>query len=330
MSPLLDVTGVGNAIVDVLAQATEAELKSLGLHKGAMALIDSAMADRLYEGMGPAVEISGGSVANSMAGIASLGGKAAYVGKVKADQLGSHFGHDIRAAGVEFHTVPSAQGPATARCLILVTPDGERTLNTYLGACVELGPEDIDESLIARSKMVYLEGYLWDPPRAKEAMLKAANLAHKHGQRVALSLSDGFCVARHRAEFARLIEDHVDVLFANEDEVASLTQADSFEGAAEAVRGRCEVAVLTRGAKGAVVLSNGERFEVPAEPIEHVVDTTGAGDLFAAGFLYGFTHGYGPADAARMGAIAAAEVISHIGARPGTSLRELIRARGLL
>lgn len=328
-SPLLDVTGVGNAIVDVLAQAAESELKALGLIKGSMALIDAAKADRLYEGMGPAVEISGGSVANSMAGIASLGGKAGYIGKVKADQLGQHFGHDIRAAGVEFHTVPSQEGPSTARCLILVTPDGERTLNTYLGACVELGPEDIDESLIARSKVVYLEGYLWDPPRAKEAMLKAANLAHKHGQRVALSLSDGFCVGRHRAEFARLIEDHVDVLFANEDEIAALTETDNFEASADAVRGRCEVAVLTRGARGAVVLAGGERFEVPAEPVERVVDTTGAGDLFAAGFLYGFTHGYGPADAARLGAISAAEVISHIGARPSTSLRELVRARGL-
>jgi sugar/nucleoside kinase (ribokinase family) len=329
MSRLLDVTGVGNAIVDVLAKTEEAALDALGLKKGSMALIDAARADSLYEQMGPAVEVSGGSVANSMAGIASLGGAAAYIGKVKGDQLGDVFAHDIRSAGVEFTTKKATGGPATARCLVLVTPDGERTLNTYLGACVELGPEDIDESLIARSKVVYLEGYLWDPPRAKEAMLKAANLAHKHGQRVALSLSDGFCVARHRAEFARLIEDHVDILFANESEVSSLTETHDFEQAAAAVKDRCEVAVLTRGGKGAVILTHGERFEVPAERIEHVVDTTGAGDLFAAGFLYGFTHGYGPADSARLGAIAAAEIISHIGARPATSLRELITSRGL-
>jgi sugar/nucleoside kinase (ribokinase family) len=329
MSRLLDVTGIGNAIVDVLAQTEEAALRQLGVHKGSMALIDAETADRLYGSMGPAVEISGGSVANSMAGIASLGGTAGYIGKVKADQLGEVFAHDIRAAGVEFPTSLAHGGSATARCLILVTPDGERTLNTYLGACVELGPEDIDEQLLARSKVVYLEGYLWDPPRAKEAMLKAANLSHKHGQRVALSLSDGFCVARHRAEFARLIEDHVDILFANEAEIASLTESQDFEASAEAIKGRCEVAVLTRGAKGAVILSQGERFEVSAEPVSKVVDTTGAGDLFAAGFLYGYTHGYGPSDSARLGSIAAAEVISHLGARPATSLRELIRAHGL-
>ncbi len=329
MSRLLDVTGVGNAIVDVLAKTEDAALAALGLHKGSMALIDAARADSLYAQMGPAVEVSGGSVANSMAGIASLGGSAAYIGKVKGDQLGAVFAHDIRAAGVEFTTAQANQGASTARCLILVTPDGERTLNTYLGACVELGPEDIDEQLLARSKVVYLEGYLWDPPRAKEAMLKAANTAHKHGQRVALSLSDGFCVARHRSEFERLIEDHVDILFANESEITSLTQTDDFEQAAAAVKGRCEVAVLTRGSKGAVILTQGQRFEVPAEHVSQVVDTTGAGDLYAAGFLYGFTHGHSPSDCARLGGIAAAEIISHIGARPATSLRELIVARGL-
>lgn len=329
MSRLLDVTGIGNAIVDVLAHAEEAQLQALGLHKGAMALIDAAMADRLYGQMGPAVEVSGGSVANSMAGIASLGGSAGYIGKLKGDQLGDVFAHDIRAAGVDFHTSRAQDGPATARCLILVTPDGERTLNTYLGACVELGPEDIDEDLLARSSVVYLEGYLWDPPRAKEAMLKAANVAHKHGRRVALSLSDGFCVARHRAEFVRLIDDHVDILFANESEVTSLTETSDFEAAAAAMKGRCELSVLTRSARGAVILTQDQRYEVPAEPVAHVVDTTGAGDLYAAGFLYGYTHGHGPTESARIGALAAAEVISHIGARPATSLRELIRARGL-
>jgi sugar/nucleoside kinase (ribokinase family) len=329
MSHQLDVTGIGNAIVDVLAHTSEEQLASLALNKGSMALIDATTADRLYDRMAPAIEVSGGSVANSMAGIASLGGHAGYIGKVRADQLGAVFTHDIRAAGVEFTSRKSETGPSTARCLILVTPDGQRTMNTYLGACVELGPEDIDEALIARSKVVYLEGYLWDPPRAKEAMLKAANLAHKHGGRVALSLSDAFCVGRHRAEFNRLIEDHVDILFANEDEILSLSEADSFDAALSAVRGRCEVTVLTRGAKGAVVLASDERFVVSAEPVERVVDTTGAGDLFAAGFLYGFTHGYGPGDAARIGAVCAAEVISHVGARCTRPLTGLIGERGI-
>ena len=324
-----DVTGIGNAIVDVLAQASDTELKRLELPKGSMTLIDASAADRLYAQMAPAVEISGGSVANSMAGIASLGGSAGYIGKVRADQLGQVFTHDIRAAGVEFTTKSGEQCASTARCLILVTPDGQRTMSTYLGACVELGPEDIDEALIARSKVVYLEGYLWDPPRAKEAMLKAANLAHKHGGRVALSLSDSFCVGRHREEFNRLIEDHVDILFANEDELLALTETASFEAALDAMQGRCEVTVLTRGAQGAVVLANDERYAVSAEPVERVVDTTGAGDLFAAGFLYGFTNGYGPGDAARIGSICAAEIISHVGARPAQSLAALIQARGI-
>jgi len=329
MSHQLDVTGIGNAIVDVLAHTSDEQIVNLALNKGSMALIDADAADRLYDKMAPAVEVSGGSVANSMAGIASLGGKAGYIGKVRADQLGTVFTHDIRAAGVEFTTRKSETGPSTARCLILVTPDGQRTMNTYLGACVELGPEDIDEQLIARSKAVYLEGYLWDPPRAKEAMLKAANVAHKHGGRVALSLSDAFCVGRHRAEFGRLIEDHVDILFANEDEILSLTETESFEAAMSAIRGRCEVTVLTRGAQGAVVLANDERFNVSAEAVERVVDTTGAGDLFAGGFLYGFTHGYGPGDAARIGAICAAEVISHVGARCTRALNALVTERGL-
>ena len=329
MSQALDVTGIGNAIVDVLAQARDEQLSALGLPKGGMTLIDAQQADRLYGAMAPAIEVSGGSVANSMAGVASLGGRAGYIGKVKADQLGAVFTHDIRSAGVDFTTVGATNCAPTARCLILVTPDGQRTMSTYLGACVELGPEDIDEALIARSKVTYLEGYLWDPPRAKEAMLKAANLAHKHGGRVALSLSDSFCVGRHRAEFNRLIEDHVDILFANEDEIASLTETSDFESAVGALRGRCEVAVLTRGAQGALVLANDERFVVSAEPVERVVDTTGAGDLFAAGFLYGFTNGYGPGDAARIGSICAAEIISHVGARPATSLAELIRERGV-
>lgn len=325
----LDVTGVGNAIVDVLAHADESQVRELGLNKGAMTLIDAEGADRLYAQMAPAVEISGGSVANSIAGIAALGGRGGYIGKTRDDQLGQVFAHDIRAAGVEFTTKSAKSGPATARCLILVTPDGERTLSTYLGACVELGPEDIDEALIARSKVVYLEGYLWDPPRAKEAMLKAANLTHKHGGKVALSLSDAFCVDRHRAEFARLIDDHVDILFANEAEVGSLVQSKDFEACAAAMRGRAELCVLTRGAHGAVILAEDKRYEVAAEPVSRVVDTTGAGDLFAAGFLYGLTHGRSAVDAARIGALAAAEIISHIGARPEQDLAQLVAARGL-
>lgn len=328
MSQEIDVAGIGNAIVDVIAHAEDEQLTRLGLHKGSMTLVDAAAADRLYAQMAPAVEISGGSVANSMAGIASLGGRAGYVGKVKSDQLGAVFTHDIRAAGVEFTSRPATDGASTARCLILVTPDGQRTMSTYLGACVELGPEDIDESLLSRSKVVYLEGYLWDPPRAKEAMLKAANLTHKHGRRVALSLSDAFCVDRHRAEFKRLIADHVDILLANEAEILSLTETESFDEAARAVQEHCEITVLTRGEHGAVVLTGGKRFEVAAEPVAKVVDTTGAGDLFAAGFLYGFTRGDGPSESARIGAICAAEVISHFGARPEAPLAKLIAERG--
>ncbi len=329
MAQGLDVAGIGNAIVDVITHADDAQLAHLGLPKGAMTLIDGARAQELYAQLGPGVEASGGSVANSMAGLASLGGKAGYIGKVKADQLGEVFAHDIRAAGVEFPSAPASRCADTARCLILVTPDGQRTMNTYLGACVELGPEDIDEDLIARAQVTYLEGYLWDPPRAKEAMLKAANLAHRHGQRVALSLSDPFCVGRHRAEFQRLLDDHVDILFANESEALSLTQAETFEDAVQALKGRASLCVITRGPQGATVLTERERFTVPAEPVAKVVDTTGAGDLFAAGFLFGITHGRSPETALRLGALCAAEVISHYGARPECNLAELARTRGL-
>lgn len=325
----LDVAGIGNAIVDVISHADDAQLARLGLPKGAMTLIDAARAHELYGQLGPGVEASGGSVANSMAGIASLGGRAGYMGKVKADQLGEVFAHDIRAAGVEFPSTPAQSGPDTARCLILVTPDGQRTMNTYLGACVELGPEDIDESLIARAQVTYLEGYLWDPPRAKEAMLKASNLAHKHQRKVALSLSDPFCVGRHRSEFQRLLDDHVDILFANESEALSLTQTGSFDEAARALQGRASYCVITRGAEGAVVLTERERFAVRAEAVTKVVDTTGAGDLFAAGFLFGITQGRSPEIALRLGAMCAAEVISHYGARPECNLAELARTKGL-
>ena len=323
----LDVVGIGNAIVDVLSHTDDAFLIERGLAKGAMTLIDAGAADRLYACVGPAVECSGGSAANTMAGIASLGGTGAYIGKVKDDQLGRVFRHDIHVVGVAFDTPPAADGPSTARCLVLVTPDALRTLQTYLGACAELGPEDIDPATIGRARITYLEGYLWDPPRAKEAFLKAARIAHEAGRKVALTLSDPLCVERHRAEFVDLVNHHVDILFANEAEITSLYQAADFESALRQVRGRCEIAALTRGEKGSVVLSAEEFHVLEAEPVEAVVDTTGAGDLYAAGFLYGLTHGHDLATSGRMGGIAAAEVIGHIGARPETPLAALVKKK---
>jgi sugar/nucleoside kinase (ribokinase family) len=329
MSSLLDVTGVGNAIVDIIAHAGDADIERLGIIKGAMQLIDEARGHSLYAQLAPAVEMSGGSVANSMAGIASLGGITGYIGKVRNDQLGDIFQHDIRAAGIAFSTRAADQGPSTARCFILVTPDGQRTMNTYLGACVDLGPEDIDEALIERSKVVYLEGYLWDPPRAKEAMLRAANVAHAAGRKVALSASDAFCIQRHHAEFKRLIDDHIDILFANEAELLALTEQSDFDAAVDAIKGHCEVAVCTRGERGALVVAD-KLYHVAAHPVPHVVDTTGAGDLFAAGFLYGYTQGRPHDESARIGAICAAEIIGHYGARPAVkSLRALIESHGL-
>ncbi len=321
--PVLDVVGIGNAIVDVVANADDAFLAGQKLAKGTMTLIDEARADALYGLMGPGVEISGGSVANSMAGLASLGGRGAFVGKVRDDELGEIFRHDIRAAGVAFDTAPATDGASTARCLIFVTPDAQRTMGTMLGACLELGPEDVDPARIGAAKVTYLEGYLWDPPGAKEAFVKAARLAHEAGREVALSLSDPFCVERHREEFRALVGAHVDILFANETEICSLYQVSSFDEALQAVRGSCAVAALTRSEKGSVILRDGEVHLANAAPVERVVDTTGAGDLYAGGFLYGYTHGHGLYDCGRIGALAAAEVISHYGARPETSLREL-------
>jgi sugar/nucleoside kinase (ribokinase family) len=320
----VDAVGIGNAIVDVLSHAETAFLERVGLPKGTMTLIDGARAEALYADMGPGVEVSGGSAANSMAGLAALGGRAAFIGKVRADQLGGIFRHDIRAAGVAFDTTAATEGAPTARCLIFVTSDAQRTMGTFLGASVDLGPEDVDEDLIARAKVTYLEGYLWDKPRAKEAFLKAAEVAHGAGRKVALSLSDPFCVERHRAEFRDLVDGHVDLVFANEHELCSLYEVTAFDDALQAVRGSCEVAALTRSEKGAVVLRDGEVHVVDAEPAGKVVDTTGAGDLFAGGFLYGYTQGRGLYDCARIGAIAAAEVISHFGARPEASLADLV------
>ena len=319
-----DVVGIGNAIVDVLTQAEDAFLAAQELPKGVTLLIDHARAEALYGEMGPGVEVSGGSAANTMAGLVSLGAAGAFIGKVRDDQLGEIFRHDIRAAGVHFETPPATDGAPTARCLILVTPDAQRTMATYLGACMGLGPGDIDEALVAAAKVTYLEGYLWDQPRAKEAVVKAAKIAHAAGRTTALTLSDPFCVDRHRAEFRELVDGHVDLLFANEDEIRSLYEVADFDQALQAVRGSCEVAALTRGAKGSVILRGEEVHVVDAEPVSRLVDTTGAGDLYAAGFLYGFTRERSLYDCGRMGSVAAAEIISHFGARPETRLDRLV------
>lgn len=330
-----DVAGIGNAIVDVLARTSDASLAKLGLDKGAMTLIDAAQADTLYRAMGPGVECSGGSAANTIAGIASLGGHPVFIGKVKRDPLGETFRHDIQSLGVHFPTAAAHDGPATARCLVFVTPDAQRTMQTYLGASVELGPEDVDEAAIAGAQITYLEGYLWDPPHAKEAFLKAARVAHGAGRKVALSLSDAFCVNRHRAEFLDLVAGHVDILFANEAEITALYQVASFDAALQSVRGQVEIACLTRSEKGSVVLREDknrsvEMHMIDAAPVKELVDTTGAGDLYAAGVLYGLTHGLALATAGRLGSLAAAEAISHIGARPATSLAALAKAHKLI
>lgn len=319
-----DVVAVGNAIVDVLANAEDAFLATHGLPKGGMVLIDNGQAERLYDRMGTAVECSGGSAANTAAGVASLGGRAAYIGKVADDGLGKVFRHDIGAIGVHYDTTPLRNAASTARCLILVTPDAQRTMNTYLGACVELRPEDIDPKVVRAAEVTYLEGYQWDAENAKQAILKAAEVAAGAGRKVALSLSDSFCVARHRDQFRDLVSNHVDIVFANEEEIKSLYETTSFEDALKAVRGHCQIAALTRGAKGSVVVAGYDVHVVGAEPVGRVVDTTGAGDLYAAGFLFGYTRGHDMPACARLGGIAAAEIISHFGARPETKLATLV------
>jgi len=325
-----DVLGIGNAIVDILAKTEDSFLAAQGMSKGAMALIDEARAEAIYQAMGPATEISGGSAANTIAGLADLGARTAFVGKVRDDQLGNVFSHDIRAAGVAFQTKPASTGPATARCFVLVSPDGERTMNTYLGAAQDLSPADIDPAQIAASSIVYLEGYLWDPAQAKEAFLKASKIAHENKRSVALTLSDAFCVGRYREEFLNLIRTKtVDLVFANEAEVTSLYQIDDFDKALAQLRSEASLAVVTRSEKGCVVVSKDKVTAVPASPVKQVVDTTGAGDLFAAGFLFGTVRGLGHEECGRLGALAAAEVIQHIGARPQTSLKVLAQAAGL-
>jgi sugar/nucleoside kinase (ribokinase family) len=324
--PAYDVLGLGNAIVDVIAETDERVLKRLELAKGTMTLIDRARMTRLYAGMGPAIEMSGGSCANTMAALASLGAAAAYVGKVQDDQLGEVFRHDIRATGVDFRTPPLRQGPPTARCLVFVTRDAQRTMATYLGACVELGPDDVDEAQVAAAGIIYLEGYLWDRPGAKAACLKAAEVAHRHGRRVALSLSDPFCVDRWRTEFADLIARHVDILIANEMEICSLYGSNELEQAAEMVRGQVQIAALTCSAEGSLLLSENEIHRVVAAPVAAVVDSTGAGDLYAAGLLYGLARDLPLPACGRLGSLAAAEVLGHFGARPKRPLAPLVAA----
>ena len=323
----IDVLGIGNAIVDVIAQADDAFLTKNKLNKNLMTLIDADRADELYGKMGPGREISGGSCANTMAGVAALGGSAAYIGKVNDDQLGKVFRHDIRAAGVKFDSSPDKEGTPTARCLILVTPDAHRTMNTYLGACVNLGPEDVDDKLVGSATVTYLEGYLWDRPRAKEAFLRAARIAHQAKRKVSLTLSDPFCVDRHRDSFLTLVREHVDILFANEAEVVSLYKAPDFDAALQAVREHCEIAVLTRGPKGSVIVREDELHVIDAAPVGKVVDTTGAGDLYAAGFLYALTQGDDLRRCGKIASLAAAEAISHYGARPEADLKKLVKEK---
>jgi sugar/nucleoside kinase (ribokinase family) len=325
-----DVLGIGNAIFDVLVQTDEGFLSRHGMAKGSMSLIDEERAAAIYRDMGVATEMSGGSAANTIVGIASLGARAAYVGKVRDDQIGRLYAHDIRAAGVTFETKPAADGPATGCSYILVTGDGERTMNTYLGAAQDLTPADIDADQVAASAILYLEGYLWDPKSAKEAFVKAAAIAHQAGRQVALTLSDAFCVDRYRDEFLELMRTGtVDLVFANEAELHALYQTADFDTALKQLRSDVRLAAVTRSEKGCVVASKQEVKAVAAFPIEKLVDTTGAGDLFAAGFLFGLSRGFGHENAGRLGALAAAEVIQHIGARPKVSLKALAQQNGL-
>ncbi|MEM8988697.1 MAG: adenosine kinase [Pseudomonadota bacterium] len=326
----VDILGVGNAIVDVVARADETFLAEQDIPKGGMLLIDAARSDTLYDAMGPGTESSGGSAANTIAGAASFGAQTAFIGKVKNDQLGKVFAHDLKAIGVAFDTPPAEDGPATARCLVNVTPDAQRSMCTYLGACVELGPDDIDETAVAAAGVTYLEGYLFDPPQAKAAFRKAAEIARAAGRKVSMTLSDSFCVERHRADFLAFIHEHVDILFANETEVKALVETSDFDSAAEELRRYCAIAALTRSEKGSVILTGeGETVRIDAVAPRQLVDTTGAGDQYAGGFLAGYAAGRPLAHFGALGALAASEVISHYGARPETSLKDLAAENGL-
>jgi sugar/nucleoside kinase (ribokinase family) len=313
----LDILGIGNAILDIFARVDDGFLHEHGLVKGSMTLVDADQAHSLHADMVPVTEVSGGSVANSMVVASSLGSRVAYIGKVRDDTSGDTFIRDTRAAGVGFQTVPTVAGSPTARCMVMVTPDGERTMCTYLGACADLGPEDIDSDLVSTAAVTYLEGYLWDRPRAKEAFRLAMSMAHEADRKIALTLSDSFCVERHRSEFLELVHDHVDILFTNEDEARSLCQVSTVDEAIARLQGECEILAVTRGEKGSFVASVGEVHEIPAEPT-NVVDTTGAGDAYAAGFLHGLTQGTDLASCAHLGSVAASRIIAHLGSRPLT------------
>ena len=323
-APQFDVVGIGNALVDVISHADDGFIDVHELVKGSMTLVDTDRALDLYRALGTAVEMSGGSAANTMRGVASLGGRAAYLGKVSDDELGQVFGHDLRAVGVQFRPgSPEADTP-TGRCIIVVTPDAQRTMNTYLGVSSLLQPSDIHEETVALGQVLYMEGYLYDRPAAKEAFRHAASVAHANGRAVSLTLSDSFCVDRHRDDFRGLVSDSVDILFGNEDELLSLYQVESFDEAVARVRADCQMAVITLGPNGSVVVTKEDLVRCPAEPVAQVLDTTGAGDLYAAGFLYGYTRGMSLDRCAHIGSIAAAEVISHVGPRPLVELKSLL------
>lgn len=328
MPDLYDVAAIGNAIVDVIAPAADAWIVEQGLDKGAMMLVDAARSAELYSKMAPGLEASGGSAANTIAGLASFGGKGAFMGKVANDQLGQVFAHDMRAIGARFENAPLEGGPATAVSMINVTPDGQRTMCTFLGASVEFADGDVDQAVIEASKIVYLEGYLFDAEAARRAFAKAAALAHGSGRMIALTLSDSFVVERHRGALLGFIEGQVDLLFANESEVTALFQTDSFDDAVSALRERVTLAAVTRSEKGSVILSQGERLTVAAEPVEKVVDTTGAGDQYAAGFMFGLSRGRPLQACGKLASLAAAEVISHYGPRPQVSLKDLAASKG--
>ena len=329
MEPSLDAVGVGNAIVDVIAAVPDSFIDDHGLVRGAMTLVSADRSASLYDAMPSSIAASGGSAANTMAGVASFGARAAFIGKVRDDQLGEVFVHDIRATGVVFDVPPSPEGPPTARCLIQVTPDAERTMNTYLGISALLGPPDVDTDLVASAGITYCEGYLWDVEVAKEAIRVAVAAAGEAGRTVALALSDSYCVERHRDEWLDLIEDHVDVVFANEAEVCALHSTDDFAVALQRTAGMVRTLSVTLGPRGSVVVQGTARDEIPAAEIAPVVDATGAGDMYAAGFLWGMSRGEPPLRCAQLGSLAAAEVISHVGARPQMALSQLAASHGL-
>ncbi|MGE4352060.1 MAG: adenosine kinase [Bdellovibrionales bacterium] len=324
-----DVCTIGNAMVDIIADCDDTFLSSYGVIKGAMNLVDEARIDFLYDHIGPSLEMSGGSAANTAAGIAALGGQPCYIGKVRDDPFGIIFAHDMRASGVHYQTQLATEGSSTGRCLVLVTPDSQRSMNTYLGICADLSADDIDPQLVANAQITYLEGYLFDKPKAQEAFYVAAGLVHEAGRQLALTLSDTFCVDRHRSGFLDLVKNQVDILIANEFELMSLFQVSSFEEAMSAARGCCDLVVGTRSEKGAVILAGDDSFIIAAEPPPQLRDSTGAGDLFASGFLYGVTHGKDVPVSGRIGAIVASEAISHYGPRPQSDLKALLDSKGI-